>query len=1112
MEFRVINPPDPFSEASFERDKTSPVPETRRPILAKSDGYDRLYHAILRYTLGEISGRSFLISGHRGAGKTTLVAHAIQDVLRSFRDTGRRPLYVRIHGPDLLPEAPEGCPAASAVRGERDEELCNVMRQMAIALYRAAADEYVVSYRERIRKRERSDVWQKKELYESAAQFAHDLEDCPGLETFREYWERVGLLDRGVLFARPENEDQGMLEVVALSVACQAYQVVSGKWEEQVSQSAAAARSSSLSFSLGAEVKNLLGPVAGVLSGGAVGAALLATKTNSIAAVVLALISAVVVSCTFTLASSQSRERKQNRQNTFSRDRTVSSLGRMLPLLLGHFRRAGLHPIFVVDELDKVHDLPRRMRDLVTYLKFFVSDRAFFCFLTDRDYMEYLERRTAGNTYAQEYSYFRERIPVFYEPRDLRTYLQSVFDASGAETGAVPENDGVDRALLSYSLLHRARLHPLDLRRQLTTIADRDGVARISDQELRDGRVKFELLFQLAVEWVLTSPDLQNAIRSSPRFAQLAGDALYYPSRSWEQGESHLDISDEAITAYLERRMAAAVEPEEQNGNPVPVPRTLSSRDGLLLIEAVRRLVYELQDPAGLVRQIKTKRTSPDEPSDRLLEYVPAGEKFQLLRRVEAYKYQWCFNAYGQSNLDIGVDEVLDESRVDIAFIEAMAHFVLDRSDGRVSLERLASELRLVAPTPPWSAVNVAINRLARLRAPEEDPKIGYPGMRDDGNCVWDYASRLRIRGDVLAQALGCAGALAQASPRETPGDRLLHGLRVLSADLALAATGEEALGQKIGSVYQSLREIMPALPESFPDLEGAGEEWIGAVAAMMTVALDSFPIAALNMRALAWKRWFSRFSSYFQDRATVFVPVFEDLWSRVDTSPPVPYDRPELLSPNLAEVTLASWTTMLCRALRTQPEVPSWVALTAAMQLGLPRLAAAIANMVPLLPPDPSVAPDPAQLEEWIRVVRSSSEVRRGVLLITADAYSLTSAWTPSPGYGVLSISASRLPELVHLATALRLLRAEDLGIEKVMIELSGDAGQLAAKLRNPPSANIPIVAPGMPTTTGLPCVYLVPEAPAESADKFPLPYVIAPANIEEAWTKARVAAAVAA
>src|SRR5215510_5119865 len=97
-----------------------PVPPRRRFL--KSQTLQTFKRDLLRYLHQEISGRSYLISGHRGAGKTSLAQRAVEDVLRqemaellqrNWNGTvaPQRPLFVKVHGPSLLEQPPK--PAGS---------------------------------------------------------------------------------------------------------------------------------------------------------------------------------------------------------------------------------------------------------------------------------------------------------------------------------------------------------------------------------------------------------------------------------------------------------------------------------------------------------------------------------------------------------------------------------------------------------------------------------------------------------------------------------------------------------------------------------------------------------------------------------------------------------------------------------------------------------------------------------------------------------------------------------------------------------------------------------------------------------------------------------------
>src|ERR1041385_8409227 len=93
MPIIVKQSPEPFTEGSI----------LNPPILAECEAYRSLLGSILRYGRREIMGRSVLISGHRGSGKTTMVRWAVQQAQKALDNTEHaRPLLVPLHGPDLL--------------------------------------------------------------------------------------------------------------------------------------------------------------------------------------------------------------------------------------------------------------------------------------------------------------------------------------------------------------------------------------------------------------------------------------------------------------------------------------------------------------------------------------------------------------------------------------------------------------------------------------------------------------------------------------------------------------------------------------------------------------------------------------------------------------------------------------------------------------------------------------------------------------------------------------------------------------------------------------------------------------------------------------------------
>ncbi|MDB5846580.1 MAG: hypothetical protein JWP29_332 [Rhodoferax sp.] len=70
------------------------------PIAAQSQGSRVLEQEMQRYCAGQVRGRSFLISGHRGSGKTTMVDSAVLRFQQQALDGAvkHKPLPVYLQG------------------------------------------------------------------------------------------------------------------------------------------------------------------------------------------------------------------------------------------------------------------------------------------------------------------------------------------------------------------------------------------------------------------------------------------------------------------------------------------------------------------------------------------------------------------------------------------------------------------------------------------------------------------------------------------------------------------------------------------------------------------------------------------------------------------------------------------------------------------------------------------------------------------------------------------------------------------------------------------------------------------------------------------------------
>jgi hypothetical protein len=257
----------------------------------KSDSLKRVVYELLRYCRGEIDGISVLISGQRGAGKTTLVKLAIQEVMQD--SDGLIPLPLMLHGPTIidpaavpaaekkvsldeqkplavaadgtpvvvvntaapLNEAQRGALAESDKKPTVPEEKERALSQIVTALYRSLSQAIYEAWLNAA-----AEAFQRRRTHrELLALRAHldlRLERAPDPDVLRKIWERAGFLNCGVSFyLRPAKKnpvtkscdrnsnppaiaghpsDQGLREIVALASCADAYRVIISNTQERV--------------------------------------------------------------------------------------------------------------------------------------------------------------------------------------------------------------------------------------------------------------------------------------------------------------------------------------------------------------------------------------------------------------------------------------------------------------------------------------------------------------------------------------------------------------------------------------------------------------------------------------------------------------------------------------------------------------------------------------------------------------------------------------------------------------------------------------------------------------------------------------------------------------
>ncbi len=801
MSISIINARDPFCGKSVGGS-----------IAASSSAFDRLRREMLRYCEGEILGRSFLVTGHRGAGKTTTTALAIESVQTEMLGKGVRPLFVPIHGPDLIP-AKEVRDAASiptlsgitalspqtmalmsslgsggvslqellpkqptnpATSGEPSEV---VLKQVIVALYRAAAEEYAGAIRSRVLEDEELSEPLLRELLEIAGQLRVELDDAPELTRLYELWKKTNRQDAGILFPQAESRsrnivDQGILEIIALASAAQAYRVVTGKLTETETSKQLSNLERISEIKTDASLTDVTRLLVGLLTGTLTAGTLLWKEIPALGAVAAGLFAQFALTWTFKQSAKRTRANDRKIDVVFLKDHSVASLDRMVPLLIERFRLAGLAPVFVVDELDKV-EKQEDIINVVKFLKHFVTERAFFCFLADRDYAVLLQRESSIAAYPVSYTLFSQRLSILHDATELRTYVGKRFQAQGGESDKDKAASEADLKFLPYVLLHRSRMHMIDLHREIASFtAGENRFNRESGVIRTEPRYCFDVLIQVAVEHVLRGRELASRLRDDPAFNQLAVDAVYYSSRLWETGEL-VDLSDEKFKAYLATRLGLATDA-------INLPLT----DVELLKSASRQVANYLSAPVTLAQELKSIEVDPViidaiQVTDELLTFIPEN------------LFKWKFDVGGRS---IGKPSAEEARGRLLSHGPFLRRFEISSLQVGYSLHTLAYRCGILAATPDYTQVVAQRNLLTTAFGEIDlDPRKGRNSPQTEQTTeslvsasmlVRRYGEMLVARQKSVQYALAISAVISRVVPEAKDTENSLDAPLIAVASL----------------------------------------------------------------------------------------------------------------------------------------------------------------------------------------------------------------------------------------------------------------------------------------------------------------------------------------
>jgi hypothetical protein len=570
--------------------------------------------AYLANATGDLAmGRSCLIAGARGAGKTTMIDRAFQEA----RDNSqrRRLIRVRLHGPSLL-NPPKPIPTKDNPNPAEIPVQEHVLKTLVINLYQTAAEEIANAFAGRA-----NGIG--KDGPEFGAQLRLTLDGAPSAGTLRFFWNRIGALKSGVLF-EDADPDQGVREILALASAADAYRRCAGQFTQARTDALSAGEKAEAKTELSASGKEISKVLLGLASGVAAGATAAALTHNTPAIALAGAITTLVSMMTLSYSRTRSRESTLKEEMTFLPDTTVSGLVHRVLLLIRRLRQAGLVPVFIIDELDKVANPIEPLNKLTTSLKFLFADEGFFCFLTDRTYFAEITRRNREEANTTLRTIYNTQMLVRYDTASLNTFLKDVIHPYNLG-GTITADQAADAEVLRYVLICRSRMLLFELSKDLRSFIPvpqqfdpvrQQNVERYVNPEFnapRDNRAhQLHLAVQLAIELVLADEFVANRIKRDPIFAQTIYDALYYPVNLWYADQRRVDCSRASLVAGISAMIGE--------------PLSLEDADEIFLQRQVKQLMELLVKLTNLEQRVAdaiNRGRIAIEHSGKLLDSIP---------------------------------------------------------------------------------------------------------------------------------------------------------------------------------------------------------------------------------------------------------------------------------------------------------------------------------------------------------------------------------------------------------------------------------------------------------------------------------------------------------
>lgn len=451
---------------------------------------------------------------------------------------------------------------------ESDDNRTRMLVELCVALYRTVIREFLRSIRERIHDREVrvGANYRVRDDYELLAQFSQHIEDHIEPLQLRDYWRRFGFLSPvGIdtaLFRRTPlvPTHQGIEEINLLVTVNELFIRAVGtfeRWKESNDSTSSSSGNQSQEAKAANELSTWKPLLTGLFSGSVVGVGAGAVSAQAWSPAVLfsSVLAAIGFGWLSTLVPSWTRSRSFTQKEKINKNYSRETLHREIPRVVEALFQAGLCPIFIIDELDKVSGLMQRVDSLLSELKQFFQEDGFFCFLTNRQYFDELSQRAAARPFDLASTFFTNRLFMETGPANVRAFVRRTFSSNGSFPDSdLSEDDKnkkfeaeLDRTVMEFLIVAQSGTRMSIVHRLIDRYYDRYQSKCLGDVRGGDGQWRnlIEMAIQMAAEMVLDQLLRSERLSFGTGVVQQFQHLLSRHRLLWQRGQQWHDENDE---------------------------------------------------------------------------------------------------------------------------------------------------------------------------------------------------------------------------------------------------------------------------------------------------------------------------------------------------------------------------------------------------------------------------------------------------------------------------------------------------------------------------------------------------------------------------------------